>query len=511
MAVIKRKGKRGKITYYVCLKIKGRKSPIWERAGGDLRYAKSLNRQRLEEVRSGTYEPKTKNDLLVKEYVEAWVTKRPARSRKDEEGPLDNYLLCEARAWLHGKRMAMVRGPDALRLVDELEATISQQTGKPLSPKYVANIVGIISNVFATAERHEVILRNPFRVLERRRLTRKSKRRRAAYPMASLHALLQDPRVSPSARVFLAIAFLTGMREGEVCGLRWRDWDLAPSPLTCLTVEKQYEGRLLKSDEIDAGEHTRWVPVHPLLEHVLRWWHDAGFEAVHARKPLPDDPIVPRRGGGSGKVKRRVLGEELGQHHTRSSAYKMWRAACDAAEVQNLSLHSTRHTFITLARRYSEKERVEALTHNSAGDVIDVYNHRQWDELCETVSRVELHVTPGLTSGLTSLLLGTANIVEALGIEPRGREGTKRNYSGRTESQAPPESPEEPPGSRSGDAECDARQPHDLTGAEDRLRRAGDRPAALLRRGVERALTGDEPGTLEVLHEVAALATGGTP
>jgi hypothetical protein len=137
-----------------------------------------------------------------------------------------------------------------------------------------------------------------------------------------------------------------------------------------LTVERQYEGRLLKTEHAE-GEQTRRVPVHPALEKLLTWWKVEGFELVFCKKPTPDDPIIPSRDG---------------THHTKYTAYKAWRLACDKSGVPNRTLHSSRHTFITMCRRGgARKDVLEKVTHNAQGDVVDAYTHWDWTPLCEAV------------------------------------------------------------------------------------------------------------------------------
>jgi hypothetical protein len=51
------------------------------------------------------------------------------------------------------------------------------------------------------------------------------------------------------------------------------------------------------------------------------------------------------------------------------------------------SLHSTRHTFITWARRGGARSDVlEVVTHNAAGKMIDQYTHWDWEPLCDAVA-----------------------------------------------------------------------------------------------------------------------------
>lgn len=114
----------------------------------------------------------------------------------------------------------------------------------------------------------------------------------------------------------------------------------------------------LKADEEGGDARPRVIPVRPELAKVLNKWRTTGFEIVHGRRPYDDDFIVPIRGGPA-------------TNHTRSSAYKLWRKACEEAGVTNHSLHSTRHTFTTFARRGTPRtdavEAIEAITTTSAG------------------------------------------------------------------------------------------------------------------------------------------------
>jgi hypothetical protein len=59
--------------------------------------------------------------------------------------------------------------------------------------------------------------------------------------------------------------------------------------------------------------------------------------------------------------------------------------------VENLSLHSSRHTFITLAGRAGARsEVVERITHNASGTIVDHYTHWDWEPLCQAVLAIQL-------------------------------------------------------------------------------------------------------------------------
>ena len=179
---------------------------------------------------------------------------------------------------------------------------------------------------------------------------------------------------------------------------------MAPQPLAALTIDDQYEGRPLKSDGKDKVR-PRVAPVHPLLAEILKGWCEL-WELHYGRKPHAEDFIVPRQVTKTGS-----------KAHTKSSAYKAWRRLCDIAGVQNRSLHSTRHTFATIARRAGgDEKRIEKVTHNAKGTTLDTYTHWDWAPICEDISLISLPIDarrvlhrPGKSLQKTPLLL-TAQI-----------------------------------------------------------------------------------------------------
>jgi hypothetical protein len=206
--------------------------------------------------------------------------------------------------------------------------------------------------------------------------------------------------------MWATVAFYTGGRCGEVCGLRWGDWDETPTPLGSLRLERQYDG-----EEGNAKTKTgraRIVPVHPDLAAALTAWR-ARWSLHFLTRPGPNDPIVPAP-------------DRL--HLTKSSAYKGWIRACKAAKVTNRSVHSSRHTFITLCRRGgADLDAVERITHNPKGVIIDTYNHQDWSDFCKAVLCLKIsqplatvHETPCLTAPAPGLEVGSgAGTVEQYG------------------------------------------------------------------------------------------------
>ncbi len=397
MAVVTRRGAHGKVYWIAFYAVDGKQ--VWERVGTDKREAEALDRLRKREVRDGTYERGRRPTMPFGEYLKDWLTKRRNRNRDEERRQAERFLL--SREWLARVPCEDLRPRHSVQLVEELKATISQETGRPIGEKYISNLYGIYRTAVRDARVAELIHVDPC-VLPRGLLRRTARQgTRVPYAWSEVLALTEIVDVPRAANVLASLALFTGMREGEVCGRRWRDLEDA-SPLACLNVISQYDDQPLKTER-SRGEHARKVPVHPLLGAMLRaWWHD-GFEFTYCRPPTRDDFIVPRT--------------KDGKPHTRSSAYKVWRSACVASGVDSRSLHSTRHTFITLARRGGARsEVVERITHNASGTIVDQYTHWDWAPLCEAV--LCLIPKADLDRNLDNTPFPSGILVEAPGIEP---------------------------------------------------------------------------------------------
>ena len=391
MAVVPRK-RKGRVVYGVLTSWRGGKH--WELVGPVKREAEQVNRARLAEVKAGTFRPGELTDSAsVKAFAQKWIAGRTNRSRDTDEFLMRHVLAVESFA---GLRMADVRPRHVLELLKALKAS-----GK-LAPKSIALVMGNLRVMFRDAVIGDVISATPY-VVPRELLTRAGKKR-TPYEAAEARALMGDA-VGERERIWNAIAFYTGARCGEVCGLRWGDWSEDSRPLGALRIERQYGDQVLKT------ERARVTPVHPELAALLAAWR-ARWSLHYLHRPGPEDLIVPAVGGE--------------QAMTKSSAYKAWLRSCRAAEVTNRSVHSTRHTFITLAQRGGADHRVvELITHNPKGTVIDIYTTRAWGELCAAVLCLSFDAPVDADAN------GAGIWAPALGLEPAGH-AEKSGESGKS-------------------------------------------------------------------------------
>jgi len=308
-------------------------------------------------------------------------------------------------------QMRDVEPKHILRLIEAVRAA-----GK-LGQKTIANLYSVIKGAFERARFERLIQENPCK-LPPKTIRYRSTAKRQPYTRREAFTLTTDKRIPIDSLTWNAMAFYTGMREGEVCGRRWRDWTRDAVPLSALRVHTQYNDQPLKTDEEDLLR-PRSVPVHPELELILREWWSNGFELVHRRKPTLDDFIVPNRNGG---------------HHTKSSAYKMFQRSLAAVGIENRTLHATRNTFISITRTKCQRlDLLESVTHNSKGATIDIYTSFEWRPLCDAVACFDLDVDQASALSVSACVdwypKTPTNMAPAPGLEPGSTDSNQWEQS----------------------------------------------------------------------------------
>lgn len=384
MGVHKRQRKLadGRHAYRISVRFNGK--TYFETVGTDKRTAERLDKQREREVAAGTYTPtrEATGATTILDYAAEWFVTRGNRTKKDDAQRMRDHILPRVGS----TKLQDLSRADVKKLIASLIAddqTVSIKTAK--------NAFGVFRTMMQEAFDSELIHRDPCGRLPRgtwpsdAQAGEKGKQRREIYPREDAARLTTSSELSPGVLVLNNLFFYTAAREGEVCGLTWRQWTRDAQPLGALAIDWQYDRKPLKQDE-----QPRRVPVHPVLAGVLGWWWAEGFALTYGRAPTPGDFIVPRLAPGRWN-KVRTLGEGS-DCHTKSSCYKAFSRACEKLGIECRTLHSTRHTAITAARRGDATGRLKAplerVTHNAKGEIIDCYTQWEWEPLCDAIAAI---------------------------------------------------------------------------------------------------------------------------
>lgn len=243
------KSKHG--AYYVVIKYKdlqGRSRQKWYRSGTNYREAVKLERKILAARDAG--EPIiSKTDMpTVEQFLSSWLDtaiKPPARS----SGTYENYSLCSQKACTYIGRIPLnTLTPFKL---SKLFQALQREEG--LSVTYVRMIYRVLRTAFNTAIRWGILSENP---CLRADVPSPTPSPAVALDKRQAMALLrQSEEISLSANIIIALGMLCGLREAEMCGLRWQDYDADTSELYI-----RHNLNIRKLDRIDHSLYEICIP-----------------------------------------------------------------------------------------------------------------------------------------------------------------------------------------------------------------------------------------------------------
>jgi integrase len=237
-------------------------------------------------------------------------------------------------------------------------ATAGGRGGAPLSPKTVANVAGILSVALGDAVRLKMLRYNP---ATDARLPRRERREMAAWTEAEASTFLAsvaDHRLHPMWRLVLA----TGLRRGEVCGLRWRDLDLDAGTLEVVETRVVAAEVVTGAPKTKAGSRIIALDAGTVAA-MLAW------RKVQATERLAAGPAWTDHG--------LVFVDELGSPPHPETVTRWWNEALEATRSRRIRLHDARHTAATMALRAGVPVKVvtQRLGHADVAVTMRVYQH----------------------------------------------------------------------------------------------------------------------------------------
>jgi integrase len=159
------------------------------------------------------------------------------------------------------------------------------------------------------------------------------------------------------------LAATTGMRRGEILGLRWQDVDLDAATLGVRqSLEETKTGLVFKPPKTQKGRRSVALPL--MTVEVLRRHRVEQAEARLASGRVYQD---------HGLVIARANGEPI----RPSTVTKAFEDLARNAGLQGTRFHDLRHTHATTLLRHGVHPKVvsERLGHSTVGITLDVYSH----------------------------------------------------------------------------------------------------------------------------------------
>jgi integrase len=270
------------------------------------------------------------------------------------------------------------------RTLDRLYATLRAsggRGGKPLRGKSVRNVHVTLSKALGDAVRRGHIATNPVGAVDPP--ARDDSVERAAWSAEEVRKFLDGSSTDRLAAIW-RLALATGLRRGELLGLRWEDLDLDAGTVAVarqiLVRPRPVAGApRVYVRETTKSRRRRLVRFDRVTAAMLRRW-----KADQAAERLTFGPAW-RSDGGLGIEAAWIVTEPDGAVINPETLLGRWRSVVRTAGVPEIPLHGARHSYAETALRAGARLDVVSrqLGHASIATTANIYLHDADDSASE--------------------------------------------------------------------------------------------------------------------------------
>jgi integrase len=345
-------------------------------------------------ARTASYVPPAK--LTVRDYLTQWLAGLPATGLRPST--VDGYRRnCDyVIPVLGGRRLDSVTPLD----LDALYASllVSGRRQKPYGPlrgRSVRYVHVVLRKALADAVKKGILARNVADAASPPSAKSTRAPEMAWWTPAELREFLDLTADEPLGPLF-RLAAMTGMRRGEICGLRWCDFDLDKArievrqQLLVVRVPGAADGGLLFSERTKTDHGRRAVDLDPTTVAVLRT----------QRKRQAEHKLA--MGAGWSDEHDLVFTEPDGRPLDPESVAKVFARRVARSGLPRIRFHDLRHTHVAHLIAAGEQPLLIArrLGHASAAFTQDRYGHLFEEAGSQAASAVAAMVDGALVTNL---------------------------------------------------------------------------------------------------------------
>ncbi len=332
--------------------VTGKRKRVSRNVVGAKRDAETERTALLRSIETGTYVDPTRE--LVAEFLARWLRDyaRPVVAPR-------TYERYEEIVRLHIVP-TLGRVPLTQLRPTHIVAAERQWLDAGLSPATVLKHHRLIRQTLQQAMRWRVLTVNPADAVTP---PRRERTEMSVLDRDQAAALLNAAQGS-EFEVLILTALYTGLRVGELLGLRWKDVDLTARQLRVQQAAQPVKGGGVAYAQPKTHRSRRAVSLPgPVTEALQRQRH------LQARARLA--------AGAAWQASDLVFTNSLGGPVSRTSLRRVFHELLDRAGAPRIRLHDLRHTMATLMLAVGEHPKVvsERLGHATVGVTLDTYSH----------------------------------------------------------------------------------------------------------------------------------------
>ncbi len=293
--------------------------------------------------------------MFLDDWLERWLEDYVSPTVRKSTAERYRTSLAPIRRILGDKPIRLITPADIQKLYNTLlangrkKATKDGDTG--LSPNTVRGIHAVLHQAMKAAVGARLIPSNP---TEGATLPKAVRKPLNVFNREQQGRFMEAIEAEPLWKDFFYTECTTGLRKGEICGLRWEDFDENAGTLWIRhTLKENGGGEFEISDpKTDRGMRTILLPAST-LHLLMQRKKQAVSEWIFPSLRDPEKPVSP------------------------SAAYDCLKKILRRAGLPNLRFHDLRHGFSTnaIAAGVDPKSLAQILGHANASFTLDVYGH----------------------------------------------------------------------------------------------------------------------------------------
>jgi integrase len=334
----------------------GKRRQVGKQGFTTKRAAEAALAEALGEVNRGTVV--SRSQMTVREYLDEWFATAKLSLRATTVGS-NLQAIRRLNQHLGAIRLQALTPMQVQRCYTDL-LTSGGRTGGPLAPKTVRHAHVVLRKALKDAEVMGLVSRN---VAASVKPPAGGGREMNTWSSEELRDFLAAIEGHPLEMGFRLLA-ATGLRRGEVLGLRWRDVDFDLAQLSVANTITELGAEVVMGPPKTAKSR-RMVYLDRRTLATLREHRQRQRQQRLAAGPSWDS------------AHDWVLTDALGGYIRPQTMSYEWRRLMEQLDVPTIRLHDLRHTHATLALKAGVHPKVvsERLGHATVGITLDLYSH----------------------------------------------------------------------------------------------------------------------------------------
>ncbi len=301
--------------------------------------------ERLQQLKRGNYVAPGK-EKTFSELCESFTAAHKPHVKENTWTDYGRNLRLHLKPFFDGYKLPEIT-------VSDVERFVSEKLERGIGTRTVNKCLTLLSSVFKYAGKHGWMHSNPATHVKKQKTRDADPRDEVTGSILSpveFRAVLE--KAKPPWRLIVKTAGLTGLRQGELLGLKWKNVDL------------------------NLGE------VHVREQYTAGRWSSLKSKSARRTVPLPSELISDLRkhklSSGWKEAEDLVFATSAGGPHNHSNlTNRGWRPALRRAKLRERSFHSLRHTYTSalICNNVGMKVISYLCGHSSITITMDVYGH----------------------------------------------------------------------------------------------------------------------------------------